>query len=79
MHEVEKTPTGHRVKVSLGYTRNMGDFESLRMDIGLELDGAGNPNVTFDKAYKWAESKLLENLAEVEAEIVANKKGKGRK
>ncbi|QIN94043.1 hypothetical protein PP459_gp191 [Streptomyces phage Wakanda] len=76
MHEVEKP--GHRVKVSIGYTRNMGDFESLRMDIGLELDGSGNPNPTFDKAYNWAEGKLLEKIAEVEEEIRSTKKS-GRK
>jgi hypothetical protein len=52
MHEVEKTPAGHRVKVSVGYTRNVG-----------------NPNPTFDKAYTWAEGKLLEKVAEVEAEL----------
>jgi len=78
MHEVDN-PKTHRVKVNLGYTRNMGDFESLRMDIGLELDGTGNPNPTFEKAYNWVEGKLLANLAEVEEEIRATKKGKERK
>ncbi|AZU97132.1 hypothetical protein SEA_EMMA1919_55 [Streptomyces phage Emma1919] len=75
MHEVEteKTPANHRVKVSLGYTRNMGNFESLRVDIGLELDGAGNPNPTFEKVYGWAESRLLEKVDEVEQQIKAIK------
>lgn len=67
MHEVDKP--GHRVKVTLGYTRNMGNFESLRVDIGLEADGTGNPNDTFDKVYGWTERKLLEKVAEVEAEL----------
>lgn len=67
MHEVDKT--AHRVKVSVGYTRNMGNFESLRVDIGLELDGVGNPNPTFEKAYAWAEKKLLEKVSEVEEEL----------
>jgi len=71
MHEMEKP--GHRVKVTLGYTRNMGNFESLRVDIGLEADGTGNPNVTFDKVYAWTEQKLLEKVAEVESELKANK------
>lgn len=74
MHEVDKP--NHRVKVNVGYTRNMGDFESLRIDIGLELDGSGNPNPTFDKAYNWVEGKLLEKMAEVETELKGNK---GRK
>ncbi len=79
MHEVEKTPVAHRIKVNLGFTRNMGDFESLRMDVGLELDGAGNPNATFEKAYKFVEDRLMAHLSEVEEEIRAVKKGKVRK
>jgi len=67
MHEIEKP--GHRVKVTIGYTRNMGNFESLRVDIGLEADGTGNPNETFDKVYGWTERKLLEKVAEVENEL----------
>jgi len=67
MHEIDK-PT-HRVKVSLGYTRNMQNYESLRIDIGLEADGTGNPNDTFDKVYSFVERKLLEKVDEVEAEI----------
>lgn len=70
MHEVETVkPSAHRVKVSVGYTRNMGNFESLRVDVGLELDGEGNPNPTFDKAYNWAETKLLEKVEEVEEQL----------
>lgn len=59
----------HRVKVMVGYTRNMGNYESLRVDVGLELDGVGNPTPTFDKAYGWAEGKLLEKIQEVEDQL----------
>ena len=60
----------HRVKVSVGYTRNMGNFESLRVDIGCEVDGNGqNPNETFEKAYQWAETKLIAKIDEVEKDI----------
>jgi hypothetical protein len=70
MHEVEIVETpAHRVKVSVGYTRNMGNFESLRVDVGLELEGKGNPNPTFEKAYNWAEGKLLEKVDEVEKQL----------
>jgi len=79
MHEVEPKGTPHRIKVSLGYTRNMGDFESLRMDIGLELDGYGNPTPTFEKTYKFVEDRLMAHLSEVEEEIREVKKGKVRK
>lgn len=44
----------------------MGNFESLRVDVGLELDGVGNPNATFEKAWTWTEAKLVEKVAEVE-------------
>jgi hypothetical protein len=56
----------HRVKVNLGYTRNMGNFESLRLDIGLEVDGIGKPSDTFEQAWKWTEAKLVEKMKEVE-------------
>lgn len=72
MHEIDKpnkSEQAHRVKVNLGYTRNMGNFESLRVDIGLECDGVGNPNDTFAKVYGWTERKLLEKVSEVEEEL----------
>jgi hypothetical protein len=71
MHEIKST--NHRVKISVGYTRNMGNFESLRVDVGLEVDGVGSPNPTFEKAYDWAEEKLLEKVEEVEKQLKAIK------
>lgn len=65
----KKAPANHRVKVNVGYTRNMGNFESLRVDVGLELDSAGNPTVTFEKAYNWAEQTLLDKMNEVEEQM----------
>lgn len=59
----------HRVSVSVGYTRNMGNFESLRVDVGLEQDGYGHPNATFDKVYNWCEEKLLGKVRELEDEL----------
>lgn len=47
----------------------MGNFESLRLDIGLEVDGVGKPSDTFEKAYAWAEAKLVEKMNEVEAAL----------
>lgn len=71
-NESNQTPSlNHRVKVMVGYTRNMGNYESLRVDIGLDMDGEGNPNATFDKVYSWCEKKLIEKVNEVEAELKA--------
>lgn len=69
MSELSDELDVHKVTVALGYTRNMGNFESLRVDIGLEVSGRGNPTVTFDKAYGWTEKKLMEKVSEVEEEL----------
>lgn len=60
-----------RVTVSVGYTRNMGNFESLRVDIGIEDSVRSTENVAtcFDRVYKFAEKKLMEKVSEVEAEL----------
>lgn len=72
--EGETPKPGHRVGVSLGYTRNMGNFESLRVDISLEADGFGHPNTTFDRVYTWTEEKLLEKVREVEDQLASGEK-----
>lgn len=61
----------HKVSVSLGYTRNMGNFESLRLDIGLEAEGAGHPDVTFDRVYGWVQEKLTTKMTELDAELAS--------
>lgn len=55
----------------------MGNFESLRVDIGIEDSVRSDENVavTFDRVYKFAEKKLMEKVGEVEAEL-NNVKGK---
>lgn len=69
MSELSEGLDVHKVSVSLGYTRNMGNFESLRVDIGLEASGRGRPDQTFDKVYGWVEGKLMEKVDEVEEEL----------
>jgi hypothetical protein len=65
----EKAQTAHRVKVSAGTTINTGNYENLRVDIGLELDGVGDPNPTFDKAWGFVETKLVEKTREIKDEL----------
>lgn len=69
-----------RVKVDLGYTRNMGNFESLRVDIGVEDDLRNNPDGSpenveqaFTRVYSYVEKKLVEKVQETEEEL--NDKG----
>ncbi len=55
-----------KVKVSLGYTLNLGNFQSLRIDIGVEdskRDGEMT-NDAFERVYKYVEAKLAEKIAE---------------
>lgn len=61
----------HTVKVNLGYTKSMGagTYEFVRVDIGLDVKGHGNPSETFNKAYDWAESRLIEKVDEMVKEL----------
>lgn len=60
-----------KVKVDLGYTRNMGNFESLRVDIGVEDDLRDGENVEqgFNRVYTYVEKKLVEKVQETEEEL----------
>lgn len=50
------------VTLSLGWTRNLGNFESLRVDVGLSLPVKHGETVdaTFEKVYVKLEQKLIE-------------------
>jgi hypothetical protein len=64
------------VKVDLQFTRNLGNFESLKVGIGIEdyqrqgetIDEATN------RVYTFVEKKLMEKVGEIEEELKANKK-----
>lgn len=64
-----------RVTVSVGYTRNMGNFESLRVDIGVSDSARAGENVkaTFDRVYAFAEKELLDKVIDTEQSIKAAK------
>lgn len=60
-----------RVKVSLGYTLNLGNFQSLRIDIGVEDDRREGETVdeAFSRVYGFTESKLVQKINEAKEEI----------
>lgn len=60
-----------RVTVSMGFTRNMGNFESMRIDIGVEASANQGERVVeaFDRVYAFVEKKLVEKFSETEAEL----------
>jgi hypothetical protein len=60
-----------RVKVGLGYTLNLGNFQSLRIDLEVsdnKRDGE-NTNEAFDRVYSFVEDRLAEKIKEASAEI----------
>lgn len=62
-----------RVKVSLGWTRNMGNFNSMRVDIGVDDDLRNGEKIEdgFNRIYNYVEGKLLQKVEETEKEIKA--------
>lgn len=60
-----------KVNVALGYTLNLGNFQSLRIDIGVEDSKREGETVNeaFDRIYSFVETKLVEKVKEGSAEI----------
>jgi len=53
-----------KVSVTLGYTLNLGNFQSLRLDLGIvdsKRDGE-NIDEAFGRVYKFVEDKLTEKI-----------------
>lgn len=62
-----------KVKVDLQYTRNLGNYESIKVGLGVEdivRDGE-NVNTATDRVYKFVEDKLIEKMQEIEKELKA--------
>jgi hypothetical protein len=73
-------PPKHKVLVGMGYTKNLGDFDSLRMDVRLEIEGkpGENPDQTYKKASDWVEARLMEQFAETVEQVREIQRGKKR-
>lgn len=60
-----------KVGVTLGYTLNLGNFQSLRIDLSVtdsKREGE-NTNEAFERVYSFVENKLAEKVKEASAEI----------
>jgi hypothetical protein len=64
-----------RVKVDLSFTRNLGNYESIKIGVGIEDDLRSGENVdtATERVYKFVEEKLIQKTREVEEEL---KRGK---
>lgn len=59
-----------KVNVTLGYTLNLGNFQSLRLDLGI-IDSKRDGETTdqaFERVYKFVEDKLTEKIKEAQEE-----------
>ncbi len=68
-YEMENEET--KISVTLGYTLNLGNFQSLRLDLGV-VDSRRNgesPDQAFERVYKFVEDKLTEKINEAKSEI----------
>ena len=63
------------VKVDLSFTRNLGNYESIRIGIGVEdfVRSGENTNTATDRVYKFVEEKLVEKVSEIESELKGKK------
>ena len=60
-----------KVNVTLGYTLNLGNFQSLRIDIGVEdsLRNEEHVDDAFNQVYSFVENKLIDKINEAKTEI----------
>ena len=65
-----------KVKVELSFTRNLGNYESIRIGLGVEDIVRSGENVTSatERVYKFVEEKLIEKTREIEEELRGSKK-----
>jgi hypothetical protein len=61
-----------KVSVTLGYTLNLGNFQSLRVDIGVvdSVRENENTNEAMDRVYDFVEAKVVQKVQEAKQELV---------
>jgi len=63
------------VKVELQFTRNLGNYESLKISIGVEDFKRDHETVdeATNRVYTFVEGKVMEKVHEIEDELKSNK------
>ena len=64
-----------KVKVDLSFTRNLGNYESIKIGVGVEdfVRSGETVDAATERVYQFVENKLIEKTREVEEEL---KRGK---
>ena len=59
-----------KINVTLGYTLNLGNFQSLRIDLGIVESRKDGETIdqAFERVYSFVENKLTEKIKEAEDE-----------
>jgi hypothetical protein len=60
-----------KVTVDLSFTRNLGNYESVKINIGVQdtVRPGETVDVATERVYKFVEDKLIEKTREVENEL----------
>jgi len=60
-----------KVKIGLGYTLNLGNFQSLRIDLEVQDNKREGETTSeaFERVYAFVETKLQEKVNEAQGEI----------
>jgi hypothetical protein len=60
-----------KVSVTLGYTLNLGNFQSLRVDLGIvdHVRDGETTNDAMNRVYDFVEAKVVEKVQEAKSEI----------
>jgi hypothetical protein len=64
-----------KVRVDLSFTRNLGNYESIKISLGVEdiVRNGENVNSATDRVYEFVENKLVEKTREIEEELKSGK------
>jgi len=59
------------VSVTLGYTLNLGNYQSLRIDLGITdfVRNGENTDQALDRVYQFVENKVIEKVEEAKKEL----------
>ena len=64
-----------RVKAGLKFVRNLGNYESIHIDLGVEDYVRNEETVSqaMDRVYQFVETQLIDRVQEIEADINGKK------
>ena len=63
------------MKVGLKFVRNLGNYENIHVDVGVEDNVRQGENVSqaMDRVYTFVEEQLIQRVQEIEADLSGSK------